>query len=167
MVATGSMDNISRLYDVETGHCLHTLVGHTGEVVSLDFNSTGKLLATGSFDHTVKIWDTNYGSIVHTLKGHRGEISNVKFKFLVGFISLGQKLELLLITINLKILMHSFFLAFCILISLFAVQSNLCLSASIDQSCKNWDAKDGNCLHTLGGYEDEILDVTFNISKVE
>jgi dynein assembly factor with WDR repeat domains 1 len=29
MIATGSMDNTSRLWDVETGECLHTLLGHT------------------------------------------------------------------------------------------------------------------------------------------
>lgn len=32
VVATGSMDNTARLWDVETGECLHTLLGHTAEV---------------------------------------------------------------------------------------------------------------------------------------
>jgi hypothetical protein len=34
VVATGSMDNTARLWDVETGECLHTLLGHTAEVTS-------------------------------------------------------------------------------------------------------------------------------------
>lgn len=33
VVATGSMDNTARLWDVETGECLHTLLGHTAEVI--------------------------------------------------------------------------------------------------------------------------------------
>ena len=50
------MDNTSRLWDVETGECLHTLLGHTAEIVSLDFDTTGTRIVTGSFDNTVKIW---------------------------------------------------------------------------------------------------------------
>ncbi|CAM9437107.1 unnamed protein product, partial [Discosporangium mesarthrocarpum] len=43
-----------RLYDVETGECLHTLLGHTAEIVSLNFDTNGQHIITGSFDHTVK-----------------------------------------------------------------------------------------------------------------
>ncbi len=32
--AQGSMDNTARLWDVETGECMHTLLGHTAEVGS-------------------------------------------------------------------------------------------------------------------------------------
>ena len=55
MIATGSMDNTSRLWDVETGECLHTLLGHTAEIVSLDFDTQGQRIITGSFDNTVKV----------------------------------------------------------------------------------------------------------------
>ena len=86
-VATGSMDSASCLFDIETGQCVHTLLGHTGEIVSIDFDTDGKGLITGSFDHTIKLWDTRNGKAVHTFRGHRGEISSVQLNYSVRFIT--------------------------------------------------------------------------------
>ena len=36
-----------QLWDVETGQELHALLGHTAEIVSLNFNSTGDKIITG------------------------------------------------------------------------------------------------------------------------
>ena len=41
MIATGSVDNTARLWDVEAGECLHTLLGHTVEIASLNFDTQG------------------------------------------------------------------------------------------------------------------------------
>lgn len=46
--------SLSRVFDVESGECLHTLLGHTAEIVSLNFDTNGQRIMTGSFDHTVK-----------------------------------------------------------------------------------------------------------------
>ena len=32
-------------------------MGHTAEIVSLNFNTDGNQIITGSFDHTTKVWD--------------------------------------------------------------------------------------------------------------
>lgn len=50
------MDNTCKLWDVETGASLHTLIAHTAEIVSLHFNQSGSQIITGSFDNTVKVW---------------------------------------------------------------------------------------------------------------
>ena len=50
------MDNTAKLWDVETGENLHTLLGHTAEIVSLNFDQHGERIITGSFDHTVKVF---------------------------------------------------------------------------------------------------------------
>lgn len=75
------MDNTSRLWDVETGECTHTLLGHTAEIVSLDFDTQGNRIITGSFDNTVKVWDVRSGRCIHTLTGHQGEISSCQFNY--------------------------------------------------------------------------------------
>lgn len=67
MIATGSMDNSSRLWDVETGDCLHTLLGHSAEIVSLDFDTHGQRIITGSFDNTVKVSNFYSVNIVYIL----------------------------------------------------------------------------------------------------
>ena len=75
MVATGSMDNTAKLWDVEKGACLYNLEGHKAEIVSLHFNTDGNRLLTSSFDNTAKIWDVCTGECLFTLEGHSGELS--------------------------------------------------------------------------------------------
>eukprot|EP00501_MAST-03F_sp_TOSAG23-6_P000877 GSMAST32.ASY1.ANO1.913.1 assembled CDS len=141
------MDNTAKLWDVETGKEIHTLLGHTAEIVSLNFNTTGDNIITGwltfffffqiffhyvSFDHTVKVWDIKTGRCINTLAGHHGEISSTQFNF----------------------------------------AGDLCISGSIDRTCKIWDVATykkyifsqyiGRCVQTLRGHNDEILDVCFN-----
>lgn len=38
--------------------------GHSAEIISCSFNTTGDQLLTGSFDHTVRVWDTATGRFV-------------------------------------------------------------------------------------------------------
>ncbi len=52
-LATGSMDNTAKIWDVETGKDILTLRGHYS-VCSLAFSPDGKNLATGSADKTDK-----------------------------------------------------------------------------------------------------------------
>lgn len=61
LVATGSMDNTAKLWDVETGQAIFSLEGHHAEIVSLHFNTDGDKLMTSSFDNTAKIWDVCTG----------------------------------------------------------------------------------------------------------
>ena len=38
----------------------------------------------------------------------------------------------------------------------------MCISGSLDRTCKVWDVASGQCVHTLRGHNDEILDVCYN-----
>ena len=40
----------------------------------------------------------------------------------------------------------------------------LCISGSIDRTCKIWNVASGQCISTLRGHNDEILDVAFNLT---
>jgi hypothetical protein len=51
---------------------LHTLIGHTADVVGLAFSPDGRRIATASFDRTLKLWDTATGREVFTLRGPTG-----------------------------------------------------------------------------------------------
>ena len=56
-VATGSFDKTAKLWDANTGACLHTFAGHQNQVVTVAFDPHKSLLATGSMDQTAKLWD--------------------------------------------------------------------------------------------------------------
>lgn len=56
MLASGSYDNIVRLWRVSDGTLLKELTGHAAWVRSLAFSADGQWLATGSDDDTVRLW---------------------------------------------------------------------------------------------------------------
>lgn len=62
------------LWDTATGVRIATLAEHSGELVSVSFDSQGSLLLTASFDHTARLWDVRTARCVHRLEGHTGEV---------------------------------------------------------------------------------------------
>ena len=61
-----------RLWNGETGECLHHLTQHTQPVYSVAFSPTGELLASGSFDKNLHMWSVTSGKLVRTYKGAGG-----------------------------------------------------------------------------------------------
>ena len=80
-----SFDKTVKIWSVETGECLYTLTGHTGEVVSVQFNPQGTLLASGSMDTTAKLWSVSSGLEIASLNDHCGEIISLSFNQQVFF----------------------------------------------------------------------------------
>jgi eukaryotic-like serine/threonine-protein kinase len=67
------------LREAATGRMLHTLTGHTADVIGAAFSPDGLRLATASFDRTIKLWDTATGQAVFTLRGHTGGLLCLTF----------------------------------------------------------------------------------------
>jgi WD40 repeat protein len=65
------MDQTVRLWAVQTGQSLKTLVGHTHQVWSVTFSPDGQTLASGSADATIKLWDVQTGECLKTLRPDR------------------------------------------------------------------------------------------------
>eukprot|EP00826_Nyctotherus_ovalis_P036059 TRINITY_DN3165_c0_g1_i15.p1 TRINITY_DN3165_c0_g1~~TRINITY_DN3165_c0_g1_i15.p1 ORF type:complete len:133 (+),score=13.11 TRINITY_DN3165_c0_g1_i15:94-492(+) len=55
LLATGSMDNTAKVWDIEKGAEIYTLTGHGAEIVSLNYNVDGDKILTASFDNTAKV----------------------------------------------------------------------------------------------------------------
>lgn len=72
LLASACFDSTVRLWDVESGTCLHRLTKHDEPVYSVSFSPDGKLLASGSFDRWIHIWSTNSGELVHSYRGTGG-----------------------------------------------------------------------------------------------
>jgi WD40 repeat protein len=73
-LASAGHDKTVRIWDVDSGECERTLVGHQGKVVAVTFCPTrGSLLASGGFDKTVRLWDLATGKETAPLR-HLGEV---------------------------------------------------------------------------------------------
>jgi len=60
-LASGGVDRLVRLWDIETGRLLRSLRGHTADIRSVVFTPDGQTLATASEDRTIRLWNPNTG----------------------------------------------------------------------------------------------------------
>lgn len=79
LVASGSVDNTMRLWEVSDGELLRTMQGHPFPVLAITFSPNGTTLATGSSDSVVRIWRVTDGQLVTALSGHAGKITSVDY----------------------------------------------------------------------------------------
>ena len=75
-VVSGSRDATLRVWDVETGECLHVLVGHVAAVRCVQYD--GRLVVSGAYDYTVKVWDPEREEGLHTLQGHTNRVYSLQ-----------------------------------------------------------------------------------------
>lgn len=84
-VVSGSLDTSIRVWDVETGNCIHTLTGHQSLTSGMELKDN--ILVSGNADSTVKIWDIKTGQCLQTLQGELHLIipdGNVNVSFCVN-----------------------------------------------------------------------------------
>jgi WD40 repeat protein/serine/threonine protein kinase len=67
------------IWDVKTGDPLHTLRGHSGDVIAVAVSPDGRWLATAGEDTTIVLWDTTTWERQHTLRGHTGMVMSLAF----------------------------------------------------------------------------------------
>ncbi|MBW4563288.1 MAG: serine/threonine protein kinase [Mojavia pulchra JT2-VF2] len=77
ILATGSDDNTIKLWQVNTGQVITTLLGHSWSVVALAFTADGEMLVSASRDQTIKLWRVSTAEEIATLSGHLDSVSTV------------------------------------------------------------------------------------------
>jgi WD40 repeat protein len=77
--ATGSNDDVVRLWELTNGNRIRTLKGPRNAISSITFSPDGSLVAAGSQDDCVYVWEVASGKLLHRLVGHQGETRVVYF----------------------------------------------------------------------------------------
>ncbi|MBW2052909.1 MAG: protein kinase [Deltaproteobacteria bacterium] len=81
---SGSDDRTIRLWEVETGRCIHTFEGSAGEINSICLSRDKRYILSGSGGYTrndfsVRLWDVSSGRCLRTFKGHDANVNTVCF----------------------------------------------------------------------------------------
>eukprot|EP01132_Coremiostelium_polycephalum_P000700 gene700-863_t len=66
-LASGSRDKTIKIWELATGRCILTLIGHDNWVRSIKFHSCGKYLMSVSDDKTIRVWDIAQGRCIKTI----------------------------------------------------------------------------------------------------
>jgi len=172
ILASGSWDNTIKLWDVNTGKEIRTLIGHANWVNSVAFSPDGKFLASGSADCTIKLWQVHTGIEIQTIRGHSDSVSSVvysprtpttnsKDRQLVASGSNDYTIKLWQVYTGKNICTltgHSFFVN-CIA---FSQDGEILASGSADNTIKLWDVNTRREIHTLIGHSDSVWSVAFS-----
>jgi WD40 repeat protein/tRNA A-37 threonylcarbamoyl transferase component Bud32 len=76
-VASSSLDDTVKVWNLHTGELLFTLTGHTKDVNAIAISPHGKTLVSGSDDYTIKMWNLQTGALMRTLTGHSRDVNAV------------------------------------------------------------------------------------------
>jgi WD40 repeat protein len=68
-----------KLWDVETGACQHTLIGHSAGIEKIVYSPNGNQIASASDDTTVRLWDIKTGMCSHIFIGHQYAVTRVVY----------------------------------------------------------------------------------------
>ena len=61
---SASRDNTLKVWDLESGQKLRTLVGHSGSVTGVAVTGDGRRAVSASGDNTLKVWDLKRGTAI-------------------------------------------------------------------------------------------------------
>lgn len=75
-VVSGSRDATLRVWHIESGECLHVLVGHLAAVRCVQYD--GRLVVSGAYDYMVKVWNPEREECLHTLSGHTNRVYSLQ-----------------------------------------------------------------------------------------
>ena len=73
-LACAGVNNTINVWDVATGECIHTLIGHRYPVHALEVETSGGWLVSGSSDMTIYLWSLETGNLAHGLNGHQNSV---------------------------------------------------------------------------------------------
>ncbi|TIC23361.1 WD40 repeat-like protein [Wallemia mellicola] len=163
IVVSGSCDRHVRVWDAESGLCLHTLSGHTSTIRCVKVVPGKPIAVSGSRDATLRVWNIENGNLIHVLQGHQHSVRSIDVsgdKIVSGSYDCTSKLW----DLNTGECLHTFE-GHAHQIYSIAFNGELIATGSMDNTVRIWSASQRKCLAMLQGHTALIgtLQLTDNI----
>jgi len=163
-MVTAAIDNIAKIWEIETGRLLANLKGHKDSIYYANYSPDGKKIITSCWDGTAKIWDANSALMLADLTGHTDKVYVAQFSpdgkkaltsshdatIKVWDAATGKLLQ------DLKGHTKPVWIAW------FSPDGKKIISASEDSTAKIWDVATGKMLADLRGHRFEVLSIEFS-----
>lgn len=161
-LASGSGDEVVRLWDASTGSLQQSLEGHSDRVHSVAFSADGSL-ATGSADNTVKIWDSSSGLLRQTIEGHSDWVNSVAFSPDGKLLASGSDDESVRLWNPFTGELRHSLQGHCGRVQAVTFSCyGMLASSSGDETIMVWDSDTCMLRHTLKGHSDWVKSVAFS-----
>ena len=176
-LVTSGHDSTIRLWDLQTGQCLRTLIRHTDAILRLALSSDGQWIIGGGIDRLLRVWCVRTGECLKTLQGHSDIIDAVAcLPDSPVVASSGMEKTIRLWDINTETCIrildgHAdwiWALAFAPSASnakessVNQTATPLLASGSHDTTIRIWDIDMGECLNVLQGHTNWVISVVFS-----
>jgi WD40 repeat protein/serine/threonine protein kinase len=163
-VATCSLDQTAKVWDVRGGKELVTLKGHLKGVTWVAFSPDGQRIATASQDTTAKLWGAAGGNALLTLRGHGDVIEGVGFSpdgrrvVTASWDGTARVWDAATGTELVRLQGHAGLLHD----GVFSPDGGRIVTASEDGAAKVWDSATGHELLTLKGHSGAVQEAAFS-----
>jgi len=151
----GSGDKTVRLYDLNTGECIKTLLGHTAGISCLQYEPSSNLLVTGSWDKSIRVWDVQTGEH-QVFQAHMNGVRCLQF---YGSTLVSGASDKIVFIWNMNEGQCEFILkghegtVYCLQ---FDPQTNRLVTGSADKTVRIWNMKNGKCTGLLTGHRGDV-----------
>ncbi len=165
LLASPSADMTFRLWDTDTGKCIHKLQKHKDQVKVISFDKRTNLLASGSFDNTIKLWDAQTLRHLRTLEGVPNWISSIAFDPYQSLMaSGGEDNKIRLWEIDSGRLIHTIEADCSVHSIVFDPLGRFLISGDDMGELKFWDISNGKLLYILKGHANSIWGIAFDFT---
>lgn len=89
-LVSGSDDETIKVWDIASGECLKTLIGHREPVCFVIISPNSNFIASGSYDNSIKIWDLHTGNCIRTIYNTARSINSVAYSPDSNYIAYGN-----------------------------------------------------------------------------
>ena len=160
-------DNTLRLWDVETGKLIKTLIGDSNHVFSNGSFSVNKCLLASASQRDVRLWDVETGKYIEILTGYTEDVERVWLgvggRCVIAIRTCyGSRVELWDVETGKYIVTlvgdtnHVFHIVS------FNSNNRIFASAGLDKRLRLWDMETGELIKTLSGHTGEIESIVFS-----